>query len=381
METLKGKKTLRNAVLWTAFLGAFAIALILLNAGLNYPAPPDVQIGNEYESARVVTVLSDTLAPDPDVAQVEIGLQELELEVLTGAYKGTRVLLKNPVTRLMNYPAAVGTKMVISSYDGFVSGMVMGYDRTGGLYLLAALFCAAVVFFGRSKGVRSLFALVFTLVCVIFLFIPLLLKGMNPILAALICVVLSTVVTLTALSGFTPKTFVAGLSCILCTLTAGGIARAFGSLMHVSTYTTPEAENLMFIAQNSALRLPDILFAGILIAASGAMMDTTISVASALTEIKEVDPGITPARLLKSGLNIGRDIMGTMTNTLILAFAGSGINALLVIFLYQMPYLRTVNLDLLAVEILQGLSASTALALSVPVTALLGAKVIGGAGR
>jgi uncharacterized membrane protein len=75
-------------------------------------------------------------------------------------------------------------------------------------------------------------------------------------------------------------------------------------------------------------------------------------------------------------MNIGRDIMGTMTNTLILAFTGSSINSLLVIFMYQMPYMRIINMDLLMVEIMKGLSGSTAIALSIPVTAALSARLL-----
>ena len=141
---------------------------------------------------------------------------------------------------------------------------------------------------------------------------------------------------------------------------------------------TPEAENLIFIAQNTALKLSNILFAGIIIASSGAVMDTTISIASSLSEMKSLNPAISATQLWKSGMNIGRDVMGTMTNTLILAFIGSGINSILIVFMYQMPYLRMINLDLLVVEILRGLSGSIAVVLSIPVTALLAARAMTG---
>jgi uncharacterized membrane protein len=133
---------------------------------------------------------------------------------------------------------------------------------------------------------------------------------------------------------------------------------------------------LLFIAQSTALSLHDILFAGIIIASSGAIMDTTMSITSPLFEIKALKPEMTMGSLLKSGMNIGRDVMGTMTNTLILAFAGSGINTILVVFMYQMPYYRTMNLDMLAVEMLRGLSGSIAVVLSIPVTTLLAARFL-----
>ncbi|MDR2486350.1 MAG: YibE/F family protein [Clostridiales Family XIII bacterium] len=366
-----------TCILWGCFTAIFVAALVLLNSGLDYPQPADIQKGNAYETARVIRVLTDTRQPDPDFPEIAIGVQELELEVLTGKDRGRRVAMQIAVTRLTHYPAKPGTKLIVSSYDGFLTGAVVGYSRTGTLFALVALFVVSVVVFGGRKGLRALFGLAFTLCCVVFLFIPLLLKGMDPIVAALVCSVLSVSVTLLALNGFCAKTAVAGASCILCTLAAGLIAFGFGALTQVSTLSTPEAEDLIFVAQGTSLHLPNLLFAGILIAATGAMMDTTVSIASSLSELHALDPGITPKQLLKSGLNIGKDVMGTMTNTLILAFAGSSINALLILFMYQMPWQRTLNTSLLVIELLKGMSGSTALVLSVPVTALLGARLIG----
>jgi uncharacterized membrane protein len=324
----------------------------------------------------VVKVVTDTLMDDPDFPEIQIGMQELEAEVLTGPDKGKRLLLNNFVTRMDNKPAREGTKLIVHSYDGFTTGMISNYSREMPAYLLGLLFFAAVAIIGGKKGVKSIFALAFTLICVLFLFVPLLLRGVSPIIAAGIVVMLSAAVTLLALNGLSPKTIIAGASCILCTFAAGGIAFVFGACTNLSSYNTPEAENLIFIAQNTALSIHDILFAGIIIATSGAMMDTTMSLASSLFELKEMNPDMQAARILKSGMNIGRDIMGTMTNTLILAFTGSSINSLLVIFMYNMPYRRTINMDLLMVEIMKGLSGSIAIALAIPVTAVLASRIL-----
>jgi uncharacterized membrane protein len=101
-----------------------------------------------------------------------------------------------------------------------------------------------------------------------------------------------------------------------------------------------------------------------------------MSMASSLSELKELNPALPREQVLRSGMNIGRDIMGTMTNTLILAFTGSSINSLLVIFMYNMPYSRIINMDLLMVEIMKGLSGSIAIVLSIPVTAALAARIL-----
>ena len=313
---------------------------------------------------------------DPEFPDIQIGIQTLQMTILTGENKGKAFTAKNFVGRVDNKPAVVGTVMIVSSYDGFASGMIVNYDRSPMLYALGALFFVLVVLFGRKKGLASMMSLGFTLVCVIFLFIPLLLRGVNPILASVVVVVLSTAVTLLSLNGWCKKTIIAGISCVICTALAGLIAYGAGAWYNISSLNTPETENLLFIVQETALSIYDVLFAGIIIAASGAIMDTTMSIASALQEIKEYSPNVSRMALLKSGMNIGRDVMGTMTNTLILAFTGSSINTVLIIFMYRLPYYQMINLELLVVEILRGLSGSIAVVLSIPVTALLCAHML-----
>jgi uncharacterized membrane protein len=362
--------------LWILFILGFTAFLVWFNASLSYPIPPDAQLGNRYERAVVLSIQSDTLAPDPDFADLQIGKQSVEVEVLTGEHAGTHTLLNNYVTRGSNMPLQAGSEVVVSSYDGFITGLVVNYSREIPALILVLLFLAIVVIIGRSKGLKAIFSLAFTLICVIFLFIPLLLRGVSPILAASLVVVLSCGVTFLSLNGWSAKTLIAGAGCIVCTLSAGLTAWIFGAVAHISTFNTPEVENLIFIAQNTSLSLHDILFAGIIIATSGALMDTTMSIASALFELKELNPAMAAQQIIKSGMNIGRDVMGTMTNTLILAFTGSSINSLLIIFMYNMSFTQMINLDLLMVEITQGLAGTIAIALSIPITALLAARIL-----
>lgn len=365
-----------STLIWIILFLGFTAFLVWFNTSLRYPIPPDAQLGNRYEQAVVLAIQTDTLAPDPDFAELQIGKQTVEVELLTGEQTGKHTLINNFVTRGTNMPLQVGSEVVVSSYDGFVTGMMVNYSRGFPALILLLLFLVVVIIIGKSKGLKAIFSLAFTLVCVIFLFIPLLLRGVSPIIAALIVVILSCVVTFMSLNGWGAKTVIASVGCIVCTLGAGLIAWIFGLITHISTYSTPEVGELIFIAQNTSLSLHDILFAGIIIATSGALMDTTMSIASALAELKELNPNMTARQIVKSGMNIGRDVMGTMTNTLILAFTGSSINSLLMIFMYNMSFTQMINLDLLMVEITRGLTGTIAIALSIPITALLAARFL-----
>ena len=152
--------------------------------------------------------------------------------------------------------------------------------RSWTLYLFVAMFLAIILIFGREKGLKAVFSLAFTLLCVFFLFVPLLLEGMDPVLAALIVVILSTTVTMCAINGYTKKSLLSIISCVLCCIIAGLLALWMGSLSKITTLNTAEAENLLFITTDTGLNISNLLIAGILIAALGAIMDTCMSMVS-----------------------------------------------------------------------------------------------------
>ena len=113
------------------------------------------------------------------------------------------------------------------------------------------------------------------------------------------------------------------------------------------------------------------MFTAILISSLGAIMDVAMSVASSTFEMHELSPFLSPKELLRSSMNIGMDIMGTMSNTLILTFAGSSLNTMMLIWGYQMSYNQWVNIPLIKTEIIQSLAGSMGIILTVPLTAVL----------
>ena len=367
----------KNNIMWTIFMISFFILLYFLNSSLEFNKPEDAPIGVVYEKAVVTKITSDTLAPDPDYPYINIGKQYLEVKITNGENKGKIVSVINFVGRTDNKPVKVGTRLVVSSYDDFISTIIVNYNREISIYILLFIFIFVVLFLGKSKGAKSLFSLVFTMICIFFIFIPLIIKGMNPIVSSIIIVILSTMVTMISLNGATKKTFVASLSCILCTIVAGLIAYIFGKFNNISTFNTAELQDLLFVSTKTSLKVKDLLFAGILISSLGAIMDTTMSITSSIFEMKDVNNNLSKSQLFISGMNIGKDIMGTMTNTLILAFTGSSINILIIYFMYNMPYIHLINIDLIVLEIVQGLSGGIAVILSIPITAFAASELIG----
>lgn len=365
----------KKNIIWIISIASLFIFLIIFNKTLSYNKPEDRPVGIEYEKAEVINIISEELEPDPDFPYINIGKQNLELKIISGERKDEIVSVNNFIGRVDNKPAKVGTKYIISSYDNFITTVIVNYSRETAIYTLVFIFMLIVIFIGGLKGIKSIFSLAVTMVCVIFLFIPLIIRGINPIIASIVIVILSTGVTMLSLNGFSKKTVVACLSCILCTAIAGVLAYLFGVITNISSFNTNEAQDLLFVAQNTSLRVKELLFAGIIIASLGAIMDTTMSITSSIFEMNEINNKLTSSQLFKSGMNIGRDVMGTMTNTLILAFTGSSINIVVIYFMYNLPYMQLINIDVIVIEIIQGLAGGIALVLSIPIAAFASSKM------
>ncbi|MDC7124827.1 MAG: YibE/F family protein, partial [Spirochaetales bacterium] len=157
---------------------------------------------------------------------------------------------------------------------------------------------------------------------------------------------------------------------------SGFILMLFSKLMHISGYNTDEAESLLLIGQTTGLRVRDLLYSGILIASLGAIMDIAMSVVSSMNELKLHKPESSAMVLFKAGMNVGKDVIGTMSNTLILAFTGTSINLLIVLSSYSVQYNQFMNMNRTAIEITQALAGSLALVLTVPITALLASHLL-----
>ena len=331
--------------------------------------------GAEFYNGVITEIIEEDLNKDPILDGVEIGYQKVVAKVTEGQYKDNTYEIKNNISRLYNYKVEEGTKVVLILYkqnNGNMIWDVYGYDRSSMIYVLAGIFIIVVIIIGGVKGIKSLVSLMFTLVTVIFLMLPLMFRGVEPMLAAVVSATLSIIVTLSLVSGINKKTVTAIIGTISGVVISGIIAYIFGELTHSSGMTMNDTESLIYIAEGTNLKVKGIMFAGILIASLGAVMDVAMSISSSLFEIYEVNKNIKQIDLFKSSMNIGKDIIGTMTNTLILAFAGGSITTLILIFAANMPYNKFINLEVLAIEIIQGLAGSIGIVLSVPITAAVG---------
>ena len=368
---------MKKVLLHILFIVGYIVLIAGFNGTLKFEKPADYPQGLEYAKAEVVSVAEQDMGEDPDYNYIRIGKQKLELRIISGEYKGKVIETDNFVTRTTQLEGKMGTRYIVGSYDGFITSSIMSYERSGLVILLVTVFIAMVILFGKSKGVASVAALIVTLLNVVFLFMPMLINGVPAILAAIIVVLLSTFYTMVVLNGFCLKSYIATFCCTACTAFAGLLAWLVSLIWGVSTLNTPEIEDLLFVTENTGFRIDNLLTAGILIASMGAVMDTCMSIVSSLFELKAQNLSMTTKQLLQSGMNIGKDIMGTMTNTLILAFVGSSINLVLIYYMYCMPAISLLNTDFIIVEIVKGIISSMAVVISIPVATFMTSYLIG----
>lgn len=333
-----------------------------------------------FAVAEVTDVLADNASPDTWTEGRRIGQQLLEVKVLTGEHKGAVLEAANFLSAYANVDAKVGTKVIVrldvDEQGELYVVSVPAYNRAPVMLGLALIFAALLVIIGRKKGVMALVGLVYTLACIWFIQVPMILRGAGPVLVSIIIVALTTAASLLFLTGLSRKTLCAVLGCVCGVGVAGIFAAVSGSISQLNGFNLPEAEDLVLRATQDTVRISGLLVSGILVASLGAVMDVAMSISSSCWELRQLNPGLPKAALFRSGMNIGRDAMGTMANTLILAFAGASLNTLLLFRIYGYPAIQLFNSDAIAVELIRGLAGSIGIILTVPLVAALSAALM-----
>lgn len=336
----------------------------------------------EYDTGTVLEILSDSTEADDAADGAYRGDQLMLVEMTSGRYEGETMQVYNYVGPLYGAPLKVGDSavLIVSTYaDGSHTATVYEFNRLLALAAIIALFVIATVLVGGKTGAKSLIGLVITLICIFLILLPMLMKGFPTLLTVFLICAYVAVVSFTILGGVSRKTLCASLATICGIAVALLFGLAAQALARIDGLRLADVEPLLQLRQTGTpIGLRYLLVGGIVISALGAVMDVAMSIASAISEIHSVNPALSTKELFRSGMNIGRDMVGTMTNTLILAFLGSSF--VIVIYLYSIglqPY-QLLSSSYFAIEVISGISSSIGVIISVPLTALISAYVMGG---
>ncbi|MCD2348273.1 YibE/F family protein [Clostridium guangxiense] len=335
-----------------------------------------------YEKARVISVDAQNIEPDKHYKNLLLGSQQITICILTGEYKGKEMKIANGLNYDTNYLLKPGNNIIVSintagnSKNKTVNIFLYGPYREVWLYVLVGLFVIALCLIGGRHGFKSVIGIVFTITSVIFIFIPLIYNGFSPVTASLLMAIFTACVTLLLTAGWEVKTLSAILGTVLGVVFSALILLIFQRLTSLSGYNMPEYDSLMALSSHTGLRVDELLFSAIIISSLGAVMDIAISIASSVQEIYMVNHKFNSKLLFKSGINVGRDMMGTMANTLILAFTGTSLNMLILIYAYNMNYYQIFNSNTIAIEIVQAISGSFAVIFTVPLVSFISANFL-----
>lgn len=332
--------------------------------------------GQTFEKAVVKEVLVDNLQADGS----RVGQQTVTVQMQTGVWKGETLEVTSSSGYLFGAGCTPGMHVIVmQSVAGETTiASVYTQDREWVIYLFAGLYLLLLCVIGGKQGIRGSLGLVFTFISVIFIYIPLIYRGFSPFWIAVFVCVITTVITMYLIGGAGRKTVCAIGGTVAGVLCAGVTAILFSKASGISGYNVSDIETLLTLWNTEGIQVGGLLFSGLLISALGATMDVAMSVSSAMEEIIQQNPALTRKQLWLAGMRVGRDMMGTDSNTLILAFAGTSSSTLLLDYAYDLPYQQIINSNNIGIAIMQGLSGSFGIVLSVPLTVTLCAWLLRG---
>ena len=355
------------------------ILLIMLAAGTQ-PALADYENEGVELTVKVIEAEDYTIESD-DACSFTSG-QKVTIKILDGGvYYGREYKLDNTFENDY-YRQAKHLKegdvievILYFSEEGRVDDFYI-YSRV--IYYhaiwLIVLFFVVLILVGRKKGLKSAISLGLTLGIVIFVMIPLLKRGYSPVPVTILSSLVVTVVTLTIVGGFTVKSLSAILGTVAGLLVAWALSAVVANMGNMTAIATEEVEMLMYNNSDITYNLKGILLSGIIIGCLGAVMDVAMSISSAVNQVKMANPDLGKYDLFVSGMDVGCDIIGTMANTLILAYTGSALTMILVQSTYGFSISDMLNHDFILEEVLRSLAGSIGMILAVPFTALIASQ-------
>jgi len=352
----------------------FLISLIFLIFPL-FSHAAEIQPEKRFEGIVISILESSKII---EVNGNEHPFQRLKILGTTGEFKGKAIEIENGSynqSGVVSY--AIGDKVMLTS-QADVSGkstiLINDYVRRGPLYLLAAIFAVLTIVIGGRRGFSSLIGMVLTFVLLFVFVLPSISSGQNPVLISIIAAVVIIPVTFILSHGLNKKTFCAiGATFIVLVITAI-LSQIFINATHLSGYSSDEISFLNTIKKGT-IDAKGLLFAGILIALLGILEDIAVAQAAVVMQLRKANEKLSFTELFKGAMDIGKDHIASMANTLILVYAGASLPLLLLFINSPLPFSQVINYEIIAEEIVRTLSASIGLVLAVPITTLITALV------
>lgn len=308
--------------------------------------------------------------PEQQEAIIEQLSDTVTVKFLTGPEKNRSITFPytSQITQGRNY--TVGDKVIVAKVDnglGESQYFVVDYVRREALMMLGLLFIVCTILIARKRGIAALLSMMFTFFVIFKYLLPQILSGQNPIMAALMTGVMTVPVTYYASHGFNRKTHSAALGTIISLAITGILAYYAIDFAHLTGFATEDATFLTVMVEGS-LNMKGLLLAGIIVGLLGILDDITVSQAAIVFKLKENAPHLSFQELYKQAMDIGKDHIGSVVNTLILVYTGAALPFLLMFIVNEQTLSTAINYEMISEEIVRTLVASIGLMLAVPIT-------------
>ena len=339
---------------------------------------PELIEKNDYVVDTIARVMETYGVKEVVTGTVTDKVQEVKIEIIEGDYIGEEFTTKYVLTydiagKIQAYELDVGDRVLVQlteDEEGNVIATVQDVAREKYIILMFIVFLVSIVLVGGKKGVKAIVGLILTIIIIYTVLIKGVFEGKDAILYSIIASMLTIIATFIVIGGANKKILTAALGTLGGVVSAGLMALIFNNLAKM-TGASEDAIQLTVNIANINFQFRDLLFSGIVIAALGACMDVGMSIASSLDEIKMKNPEITWQELFKSGMNIGRDVIGTMTNTLILAYVGGSMTLILLFMASDLSLLEILNKETIAEQVISALAGSMGVVYTVPITSFV----------
>lgn len=370
--------------IWWRVIGCLLFGLVMVGVILyaNQDKPTYTiteDSGIEYETAKVLSVTEDKTFVDQSVEGVIKGSTTLDLKILTGRYKGNVAKgVTNYFSALYQVDVKAGDTVSVridTTGEGIYQVSIYNYNRKPIIIGMIVFFCLILLLVGGKSGLKAFAGLLYTFICIVFILLPLCLKGFSPIPLTCAIILLTTTVCFILIGGIQKKTMTAAAGSLCGVILAAIFGQVTSELAGISTFQTDEAEALLLVKSTFDLNMRGLFTSGILIAAMGAVMDVAMTISSAVEEVHLANTDYSVKELFQSAMKIGKDAMGTMANTLVLAYVGSSLNMMVLIYSYGVSFTQLINTDFVAIELIRAIAGSIGIIGTVPCVAILSAVV------
>ena len=369
----------------TIYIGVILISILFIFIGYRITNPDISQEETDHFYKANVTTIGEVETEEfsfDEINYMENKIINFEAKITSGPNKGETIhAVQNLNSMYAIQPNEIkeGDKVLVSHMpaDEFYEEewIFVEYNRTDTIIWLTSIFLLLIIILGRGKGFSTVLSLIFTILAIFAVFIPSILKGYNIYLSTSVITIFIILMSLTIINGANKKTLCAIVGNIGGVAIAALIAIILNNILNLTGFIDEDYVYLTYMELDNPINLVAIIWSGIVIGSLGAIMDVAMSISSAMNELAENMEVKTYPRMLKSGMTIGRDAIGTMTNTLILAYVGSSLATVLLLIVYNKNLLYLFSMEMIVVEVLQAVIGSMGILFAVPATALFSAYI------